>query len=130
MPNSLPVAILKTPFTVVRKILSFLFSPQGRIILIVMIIAVIFFVVRGQFTQNDSSAPGTQIPAYQQTLPSKALAPKILQTTTRYYAYATFTQDNQYFTLTDYYDYNSNKWVHHTSPLPIDKKDIVSNITR
>jgi hypothetical protein len=129
MQNNLLVAILKTPFTVLRKVFSFLFSSQGRIVLVAIIALVVFLVIRGQFSKNNTPQQ-FKIPAYQLTLPTKQLAPRIIQTSTRYYAYATFTEDNQYFTLTDYYVYNTKDWQHFTSPLPINKKDIVSNILR
>ncbi len=48
-------------------------------------------------------------------------APYILQTPDRGYYVATFRDDGEFLTLTDYYFYDKDKWEYSDSPLPFDR---------
>jgi len=127
MDGKLALAILAVPFVAVIKALKYIAS--NRVLLIVLIVAIGFFVIRGQFS-NKTGSDEITIPEYQKILPSRVSAPKIVQTTSRYFPYSTFQDSADYLTLTDYYVYDKDTWKHSTVPLPIEKSRIVKQYIR
>lgn len=128
MDGKLALAILAVPFVAVIKALKYIAS--NRVLLIVLIVAIGFFVIRGQFSNKTGENEAVTIPEYQKILPSKVSAPRIVQTTSRYFPYSTFQDSADYLTLTDYYVYDKDTWKHSTVPLPIEKSRIVKQYIR
>lgn len=129
MDGKLILALIYAPFKALGNVLKIVLS--NKILLIAFIVIVGFVVVKTQFMGKDDDTDTTKtLPAYQLTLPPVSIAPRIVQTTTRYFPYSTFQDTSAYLTLTDYYVYTDNTWQHSTTPMPIPKARIVQIFNR
>lgn len=128
MDAELVKACVKLPFVVVGKILKAIFS--NKILLIATIALVAFLVFRGQIFKDDVDQQGNPKPEYLRNLPQLSIAPRIVQTYSRIYPYATSRDDGDFLLLTDYFIYDGNAWMHDTKPLPLLKTQIVKIYTR
>jgi hypothetical protein len=116
---AIPVLIVKLPLLALKYIAT------HRVLLIAAIIGIAILVANGTVFKDKGQTNQVAIPEYQKILPSVPNAPRIVQTTSRYYPYATSTDTKEAMILTDYYVYNSKQWEHSTIPLPIEKGRIV-----
>jgi hypothetical protein len=127
MSNSLTVAIIKAPFVAIGKGLNYIVA--HKYLLAIVVVGVIFLIARAQF--GDKTSPETtQATIEQQSMPPKQIAPRIIQTESRYYPCATYQDNGDSLTLTDFYTYNAGKWQHRTTELQIKKSHIVNIYTR
>jgi hypothetical protein len=120
---AIPVLIVKMPLLAIKYIAT------HRILLITAIVGIGILVAVNVFKGDDKQTQ-VQIPEYQRILPEISKAPRIVQTTTRYYPYATSIDSKDTMTLTDYYYYTDKKWEHSTKPLLIEKTRIYKIYTR
>lgn len=123
--KTLAAIILFIPALVFKSLKYFV---THRILLIVLVVVVGFFVIKGNFFKNDEYPQ--EVPEYQRIMPSEQNAPRIVQTTSRYYPYSTFKEDSNFLILTDYYIYDREGWRHETKPLRIERERIVQIFTR
>lgn len=128
MDGKLIAALIYAPFKAVGNVLKVVLS--NKILLVALIVLIGFIVVKTQFLNNDDAASVSNIPEYQKSLPSVAIAPRIVQTTSRYYPYSTFSDTTNFLILTDYYTYFDGKWQHSITPLPIEKSRVVKIYAR
>jgi hypothetical protein len=128
MDGELAKAIVKAPFVLVYKTLRAIVS--NRILLIVIVGLAIFLIAKSQFGDKSPTLNGIEAAPYQALMPPVASAPRIVQTTSRYYPYSTFTDDGKHLILTDYYTYDGDSWQHFTTSLPIDKSRIIKVYNR
>jgi hypothetical protein len=127
MDGKLVLGIFLLPFKISFVGLKYVFTHRATII--IAIIALVIFFGFKHFHQ-DTGETEREIPAYQKIIPQEAYAPRVVQTLSRYYPFATFQENEISLTLTDYYVYDRKQWRHETRPLVIDKTRIVKIYTR
>lgn len=106
------VLIVKLPFLAVGYIL------KNKALLVVIIVGIGIFALVGFFNGKADSG-SMEVTAMQKKMPDIPQAPRVVQTESRFYPYATIDKSGEYPVLTDYYFYNSGKWEHSDKPLPL-----------
>jgi len=100
---------------------------HNKVLLVILIAAIIggvaYFNINKQ--ETATAAQPVKIPYYQQIEPTKAEAPKAVQTQTRVYYASKIFEGSGKVILMGWYDFDAKKWVRHDEPLPLDKKIVV-----
>jgi len=95
-------------------------APNIKVVLIIGAIAVGLIVINNTLNKDDATGRAS-IPYYQEIAPSVQDAPSVLPTPGRAYYIATFKENAEYITLTNYYYFNDQEWEFSSIPLPFDK---------
>ncbi len=110
------VLIFKGPFL----ILGWFFKHKA--LLVMAIVAIIALVAINTFRSHTAlKQVAVAIPAYQTLAPDKTLAPTIVQTSSRVYYVADFTDDGKIITLKSFYTFDKKKWELVNTPLQLDR---------
>ncbi len=112
LPLAAVIVLFKSPFLVFGYII------KNKALLILLIVFAIGFFAIKSFT--GSTTP-TDTPRYLETTPNINTAPIMMQTSSRLYYVADYTDDGVIITLKDWYSYDK-KWTRNTKPLLLNRE--------